>query len=507
MPIDIAVVPVAGLGTRLLPATKSQPKEMLPVGRRPVVQYVVEELTRVGVKRVLFITGPGKASIENHFDLNTRADPDPPRERARRSCSPSSRSTASTCSTSSRASGSCSAWATPCCAPARWWATSRSSWRSATRSSACTPQSDVVERMTRCFAEKGAAAVIAFEEVAEDEVHQYGIAAPRGTGDVFEIADLVEKPSQAGGAEQPRDCRALRPVARDLRRARPDHAGQGWRDPAHRRDPRRHQGGRPRVRRPAGRARSAATTSATSTRTSAPSSSSRWPTRGTAPPCASTWSSSSMFLTRKRAYARAGLLGNPSDGYNGKTISISVRNFWAEVVLYEWDTVEIVLADDDRAKFASVTELARDVRLHGYYGGIRLIKATIKRFVEYLPGAAGCALHDRNFSVRYQTSIPRQVGMAGSSALIVRHAALPDGVLRDRDPARGAAHLRPAHRAGGVADLGRAAGSRHPGVRGHGLHGLRHGPCPRRRRLHRLRVRADSTRRCCRPSTSRITTA
>src|SRR5258708_12740802 len=70
MDIDIAVVPVAGLGTRLLPATKSQPKEMLPVGRKPVVQYVVEELTRVGMKRVLFVTGPGKASIENHFDLD-----------------------------------------------------------------------------------------------------------------------------------------------------------------------------------------------------------------------------------------------------------------------------------------------------------------------------------------------------------------------------------------------------------------------------------------------------
>ena len=70
MDISIAVVPVAGLGTRLLPATKSQPKEMLPVGRKPVVQYVVDELTRVGMKRVLFITGPGKTSLENHFDLN-----------------------------------------------------------------------------------------------------------------------------------------------------------------------------------------------------------------------------------------------------------------------------------------------------------------------------------------------------------------------------------------------------------------------------------------------------
>jgi glucuronokinase len=125
-----------------------------------------------------------------------------------------------------------------------------------------------------------------------------------------------------------------------------------------------------------------------------------------------------MFLTRKRAYARAGLLGNPSDGYNGKTISLSVRNYWAEVVLYEWDSVEIVLADDDRAKFESVHELARDVRLHGYYGGIRLIKATIKRFVEHCD-ARGLALHDRKFSVRYHTTIPRQVGLAGSSAIIV----------------------------------------------------------------------------------------
>ncbi|MDQ3812581.1 MAG: UTP--glucose-1-phosphate uridylyltransferase [Armatimonadota bacterium] len=70
MSITNAVVPVAGLGTRLLPATKSQPKEMLPVGKRPVVQYVVEELERNGFKRILFITGANKDSIENHFDVD-----------------------------------------------------------------------------------------------------------------------------------------------------------------------------------------------------------------------------------------------------------------------------------------------------------------------------------------------------------------------------------------------------------------------------------------------------
>src|SRR5207237_3137988 len=70
MSIDLAIVPVAGQGTRLLPSTKSQPKEMLPVGRKPVVQYVIEELALSGIRRLLFVTGPGKTSIENHFDTN-----------------------------------------------------------------------------------------------------------------------------------------------------------------------------------------------------------------------------------------------------------------------------------------------------------------------------------------------------------------------------------------------------------------------------------------------------
>ena len=125
-----------------------------------------------------------------------------------------------------------------------------------------------------------------------------------------------------------------------------------------------------------------------------------------------------MLIIRKRAYARAGLLGNPSDGYHGKTISFIVPNFWAEVVLYEWSSVDIVLAENDRARFSSVHDLARDVQLHGYYGGIRLVKATIKRFVDYCD-VVGIELHDRNFSVRYETNVPQQVGMAGSSAIIV----------------------------------------------------------------------------------------
>ncbi len=125
-----------------------------------------------------------------------------------------------------------------------------------------------------------------------------------------------------------------------------------------------------------------------------------------------------MLIIRKTAFARAGLMGNPSDGYHGKTISVIVRDFSAQVTLYEWDQLELVPSQEDKSRFRSVAELARDVDLHGYYGGIRLVKATIKKFVEYCR-TQDLPLHDQTFSIRYETDIPRQVGLAGSSAIIV----------------------------------------------------------------------------------------
>ncbi len=117
------------------------------------------------------------------------------------------------------------------------------------------------------------------------------------------------------------------------------------------------------------------------------------------------------------AYARAGLIGNPSDGYYGKTISIIIRDYSAKVSVYESAETEIIPSVRDRSRYGSVRELVSDVQAYGYYGGIRLMKAAIRRFVDYCD-ERGIQLDDRNFSIRYRSSIPRHVGLAGSSALV-----------------------------------------------------------------------------------------
>lgn len=123
------------------------------------------------------------------------------------------------------------------------------------------------------------------------------------------------------------------------------------------------------------------------------------------------------MIIESRAYARAGFLGNPSDGYFGKTISIIVRNFGAYVSLYETPELCIEPLDQDRNIFRNIFHFIDSVQLTGYYGGDRLVKAGIKKFCEYCD-QAGIRLHNRNFTIRYRSTIPRQVGLAGSSAII-----------------------------------------------------------------------------------------
>ena len=195
MDITISVLPVAGLGSRLLPATKSQPKEMLPVGRKPVVQYVVEELTRAGMERILFVTGPGKTSIENHFDLNPELI---------QILRETGKETLLSELDFERA-------------PVRYFYTRQRELLGLGHAVLCGrpfvgdqpfvvalgdsiigmhAESDIVRRMIDVFAAKKAEAVIAFEEVPRSDVSRYGIAAPAADGEVFPLADVVEKPSR-----------------------------------------------------------------------------------------------------------------------------------------------------------------------------------------------------------------------------------------------------------------------------------------------------------------------
>ena len=123
------------------------------------------------------------------------------------------------------------------------------------------------------------------------------------------------------------------------------------------------------------------------------------------------------MMIRKQAFPRAALIGNPSDGYYGKTIAFVFDNYAAQVMLYETPQLELVPSLRDKPTFTSVYDLVQEVGLYGYYGGIRLLKASIKRFVEYCQSRK-ITLHDRNFTMRNGTTIPNRLGLAGSSAII-----------------------------------------------------------------------------------------
>ena len=193
--IESAVVPVAGLGTRLLPATKSQPKEMLPVARKPIVQYVVEELASNGIRQILFVTGRSKTSIENHFDhdpelvqsLTQNNKQDLLKELEFESLK------------------------------AHFFYTRQRQQRGLGDAILCAENfagekpflvalgdsilglnavSQAVSRMADVFDSKRASCVIAVEEVPAEETSHYGIVQPEGGGgDVFRVVNLVEKPA------------------------------------------------------------------------------------------------------------------------------------------------------------------------------------------------------------------------------------------------------------------------------------------------------------------------
>lgn len=227
--IRSAIIPVAGLGTRLLPATKSQPKEMLPVARKPIVQYVVEELVANGIEQVLFITGRNKSSIENHFD----SDP----ELIRTLSAANKQDLLGELAFEELR--------------AHFFYTRQRFQRGLGDAVLCGENfageepfvvalgdsiiglhagSQAVSRMAELFESKHASCVIAVEEVPPEQTSHYGIVQPAsGTGDWFRIANLIEKPKPADAPSNLAIAGRyiVSPLIFDMiRRVRPDSRGE-----------------------------------------------------------------------------------------------------------------------------------------------------------------------------------------------------------------------------------------------------------------------------------------
>jgi UTP--glucose-1-phosphate uridylyltransferase len=211
--IKSAIVPVAGFGTRLLPATKSQPKEMLAVARKPIVQYVVEELVANCVEEILFVTGRNKGSIENHFDH----DP----ELMRILSAANKQELLEELKFEEL--------------QAHFFYTRQRFQKGLGDAILCGENfageepfvvalgdsilglhanSSAVGRMAELFESKHASCVIAVEEVPADEVRHYGVVKPAdGNGEGFRVADVIEKP-KPGNAPS------------NLASVKPDHRGE-----------------------------------------------------------------------------------------------------------------------------------------------------------------------------------------------------------------------------------------------------------------------------------------
>ena len=227
--IRSAIVPVAGVGTRLLPATKSQPKEMLPVGRKPIVQYVAEELVANGVEQVLFVTGRNKQSIENHFD----SDPELTRllERGQKTdlleelrFEELQANIFYTRQREQRGLGDAVLCGETFAGEQPFVVALGDSILGMNAQSRC------VSRMSELFEKHRASCVIVVEEVPAEDTRHYGIISPAdGEDDWLRIKDLVEKPnpSEAPSRLAVAGRYAFSPIIFDLiRRVLPGKGGE-----------------------------------------------------------------------------------------------------------------------------------------------------------------------------------------------------------------------------------------------------------------------------------------
>jgi len=185
MAITKVVIPVAGLGTRLLPATKSQPKEMLPIGRKPIVQYVVEEVAEAGLNNILFVTGRKKRSIEDHFDFSPELN-----DTTFDSEFTGSLSFFYIRQANQNGLGDAISYAEKFAG--------NDSFAVALGDTVIRggSHSNLLSRMMEVHEREQASATVAVMEVPGDDVRKYGIAQPKSrAGASFDIAALIEKPA------------------------------------------------------------------------------------------------------------------------------------------------------------------------------------------------------------------------------------------------------------------------------------------------------------------------
>jgi UTP--glucose-1-phosphate uridylyltransferase len=220
---------VAGHGTRLLPATKSQPKEMLPVARKPIVQYVVEELVLNDIRQILFVTGRSKASIENHFDHDPelfRVLAESHKEDLLKEVdfAPLRANFFYTRQRLQKGLGDAILCAENFAGEEPFLVALGDSILGLQAASRA------VSRMADVFEAKRASCVIAVEEVPPEEVGHYGIVQPENhAGDVFRIVNMVEKPAPGDAPSNLAIAGRyiFSPVIFDLiRRVKPDKRGE-----------------------------------------------------------------------------------------------------------------------------------------------------------------------------------------------------------------------------------------------------------------------------------------
>jgi glucuronokinase len=406
MHVTWGVIPVAGRGTRMYPLSQAIPKELLPLGTKPVLQRVIEELASAGIRDLVFVTSQSKPAIREFLqadafwrDALTRLGIEPVRihlvDQPRQSGLGDAVLQAKSLVEGPFviALGDCVIGGPGPCS--------------------------LMSRVLKQFSAPGADAAIALEQVPANEIDKYGIAQVEGTEAELRVVDLVEKPPPGSTPsrwaiagryafppvlfqwlEQTERGRGGEIQLTDAIRAmiRAGHSVVGT---ALRPDERRYDVGEfePYFEAFAEYARVDRD---------------RHPEHQRAPRRDSAKAASSSV---GHAYARAGLLGNPSDGYGGKTISLILRNWRADVRLMPSSRLRFRAGAAETEDFSSVAEFVSSVRKNGYYGGLRLVQAAVKRFYEFfgdqLPSTAAC------FAAEYSSSIPRQLGLGGSSAIVV----------------------------------------------------------------------------------------